>query len=35
MSQYFYDKQFRRYLLQVVRIFSEFEVSTGKKSQYY
>lgn len=30
MSQYFYDKQFRRYLLQVVRIFSEFEVSTGK-----
>lgn len=30
MSQYFYDKQFRRYILQVIRIFSEFEVDMGK-----
>lgn len=33
MSQYFYDGQFRKYLLQMVRIFSEFEISMGNNKR--
>ena len=29
---YFYDAQLRRYLLQFMRIFSEFKVSEGKRN---
>lgn len=31
-SEYFYDKQIRRYLLQVIRMFSGFSVFNGKNS---